>query len=290
MTDIRFDHLAEVPLRDAWSHEARRFTPWLAENLTYIANAIRVPLELDRTEVSVGSFYADILATTPDGGVVLIENQLEQTDHTHLGQIMTYLAGLDAQIVIWIAPEFREPHLSAIRWLNQHTAAAGFSFFALRLRVVRIGESPYAPVFEVVEKPSAFERGVQEAAGIRDNAQGRVAAARVEFWSGYLERHPDAAIHGITPSGSSNKLHTILPGRLLLGRYIAGDTCGIYLRGPDGIDPDEVAALLGPHADDLGRLGETSTNQPWFAVKSAPYPIGNTDHWPDAIEFLDVAS
>lgn len=287
MSDMRFDRLSDVLLRDAWPHEARGFTPWLAENLNHIAEAIGVPLELDRTEVSVGSFYADILAKTPDGGFVLIENQLEQTDHTHLGQIMTYLAGLDAQTVIWIAPSFRDPHLTAIRWLNQHTAAAGFSFFALRLRVVRIGESPFAPIFEVVEKPSAFERGVREVTG----AQGKAAAARVEFWTSYLDRFPDATSHGITPSGAPNKLCTILPGQLLLGRYIAGESCGVYLRGPDGSDPGEVSILLAPHRAEIeARLGETREGSTWFAIKSAPYSLGDRAHWPDAIAFLEEQS
>ena len=97
-----------------------------------------------------------------DDSVILIENQLEQTDHTHLGQIMTYLAGLDAKTVVWIAPSFREPHLSAIRWLNEHTAD-GFSFFALKARVVRIGDSPFAPMFEVVEQPNLWDRQIEAA-------------------------------------------------------------------------------------------------------------------------------
>lgn len=92
-------------------------------------------------------------------GTIVIENQLEQSDHTHLGQILTYLAGLKAKTVIWIAPEFRTPHLSAIRWLNERTIE-GFSFFAIRVRVVRIGDSPVAPIFEVVEQPNDWDRAV----------------------------------------------------------------------------------------------------------------------------------
>ena len=158
MTDIQFDRLVDLPLREAWKHEALEFTPWLAQNIDHLSEAIGVPLELTGTEVAVETFSADILARNPmDDSIVLIENQLETTDHTHLGQIMTYLAGLEAQTVIWIAPAFREPHLSAIRWLNEHTAD-GFSFFAVKARVVRIGDSPYAPIFEVVEKPDHWQR------------------------------------------------------------------------------------------------------------------------------------
>src|SRR3546814_14222514 len=115
MTDIRFGTLEEMPLRQAWSHEAHQFTPWLAENIRHISKAVGIPLELTGQEVRVETFAADILARNPqDGTLVLIENQLEQTDHTHLGQIMTYLAGLEAQAVIWIAPALRQSHLSEI--------------------------------------------------------------------------------------------------------------------------------------------------------------------------------
>lgn len=158
MTDIRFGRLEDLPLRDAWKHEAHQFTPWLADNIDHLSEVIGIPLELTGTEVAVETFSADILARNPmDDSIVLIENQLETTDHTHLGQIMTYLAGLDAQTVVWIAPAFREPHLSAIRWLNEHTSD-GFSFFAVKARVVRIGDSPYAPIFEVLEKPDFWQR------------------------------------------------------------------------------------------------------------------------------------
>jgi len=142
MTDIRFERLVDLPVRQAWKHEALEFTPWLAENIDHLSEAIGVPLELTGIEVAVESFSADIPARNPmDGSVVLIENQLEQTDHTHLGQVMTYLAGLDAQSVIWIAPSFREPHLSAIRWLNQHTAE-GFPSSRSRSGLFELATAP----------------------------------------------------------------------------------------------------------------------------------------------------
>ncbi|MFM1921414.1 MAG: hypothetical protein RLZZ303_3048, partial [Candidatus Hydrogenedentota bacterium] len=115
--------LTTASLREAWANEAQHFTPWLAEHLEQLSQAIDIPLELEGREILVGPFSADILArNTLDGSLVLIENQLERTDHTHLGQILTYLAGLGAQTVVWVASEFREPHLSALKWLNEHTA------------------------------------------------------------------------------------------------------------------------------------------------------------------------
>src|SRR6056297_1372475 len=184
MTDIQFDRLVDLPLREAWSNEAQEFTPWLAQNIDHLSDVIGITLEITGTEVAVETFSADILARNPmDDSIVLIENQLEVTDHTHLGQIMTYLAGLEAQTVIWIAPAFREPHLSAIRWLNEHTAD-GFSFFAVKARVVRIGDSPFAPIFEVVEKPNDWDRQITRKSRevIRD---GNIGDQRQAFWQAY---------------------------------------------------------------------------------------------------------
>ena len=185
-----FGTLENVPVRSAWTHEARGFTPWLAQNLDALSRAIGIPLEMTGTEVAVESFSADILARNPDdGSIVLIENQLEVTDHAHLGQIMTYLSGLEAQIIIWVAPEFRDPHLAAIRWLNARTVDP-YAFFAVRLRVVRIGDSPFAPLFDVLERPNDWSRSLQEV--VREaRAPTELGALRRDFWSRLLERHPD---------------------------------------------------------------------------------------------------
>lgn len=159
MTEI--GKLLTISPRDAWKHEAHDFTPWLSENLEQLGDAIGLQLEPDGTEVAVGPFSADILAKDMFGRMVLIENQLESTDHNHLGQILTYLSGLEAEIIIWIATDFREPHLSAINWLNENTNDK-FSFFAIRLRVVRINHSIPAPVFDVLARPNQWERSMQK--------------------------------------------------------------------------------------------------------------------------------
>lgn len=193
-----FAKLTEADLREAWRHEAYDFTPWLAENLDRLSEAIDVPLEAEATESRVGEFAADILATGPEGQSVLIENQLEQSDHSHLGQIMTYLAGLDAQIVVWVARDFTDPHLSAIQWLNRNTGDE-FAFFAVKLRVVKISDSPLAPVFEVIARPNTWERRVRrKGAGPRAEHVKRYR----EFWTHYAGRHPR---DGVRPNhGSAN--------------------------------------------------------------------------------------
>lgn len=182
-----FGSLTEADLRTAWPHEARDFTPWLAENLERLSEALGIPLETETTEAPVGEFAGDILATAPEGQSVLIENQLEGSDHSHLGQIMTYLAGLEARVVVWIARDFTEPHSSAIRWLNQHTENE-FAFFAVKLRVVKIDDSPLAPIFEVIEKPNHWERQ------IRHERTGSKAEICREFWTHYARRYPDDGV------------------------------------------------------------------------------------------------
>lgn len=261
MTDIQFGRLEDLPLRDAWKHEAHQFTPWLAENIDHLSEAIGIPLELTGTEVAVESFSADILARNPmDDSVVLIENQLEQTDHTHLGQIMTYLAGLEAQTVVWIAPAFREPHLSAIRWLNEHTAD-GFSFFAIKARVVRIGDSPFAPIFEVVEQPDNWSRALTEMRREATSGNDVNTETRIAFWARYLDRHPNAAAEGIKVQRGWNGYTKLAGGDIQISIWIGEKTVGIYVRGGWGDSKHSADRLLSSHIETLtARLGGISYN------------------------------
>lgn len=194
-----FGELTEVDLRKAWPHEAHNFTPWLAKNLERLSEAIGIHLETETIEAPVGEFAGDILATGPEGQSVLIENQLEWSDHTHLGQIMTYLAGLDARVVVWIARDFTEPHLSAIQWLNRHTENE-FAFFAVKLRVVQIDNSPLAPIFEVIAKPNNWERQVRDE---RTGSRAENVKRYREFWTHYARRHLGDGVkanHGLANS------------------------------------------------------------------------------------------
>ena len=154
--------LIKVPLRNFWKGEASVFTPWLAreENISLLGETIGIELEVEAQEKNVGAFRADILCkdTVTDNWVV-IENQLEQTDHTHLGQLLTYAAGLDAVTVVWIAERFTDEHRAALDWLNEITGE-GFSFFGLEIELWRIGNSPMAPKFNVVSHPNDWTKTV----------------------------------------------------------------------------------------------------------------------------------
>ena len=251
MTIPELGKLEEVDLRQAWPHEARSFTPWLSENIDMLSSVIGIPLELEGQEVAVEQFSADILARNPrDDSRVLIENQLEQSDHGHIGQIMTYLAGLDVNTVIWIAAGFREPHLSAIRWLNDHTIEP-FAFFAIKLSIVRIADSPMAPVFEVVVKPNTWERQLQSIAKETQSLSG-VGEVRKKFWTYYLGKYPEEGQYG-PANRSSNRWRPVIEAELVVSSYISKGSVGLFVRGLRGVDQKEVWNQIEPFADELIR-------------------------------------
>lgn len=177
--------LERIALRKAWAHEAGEFTPWLAQadNLTLLAESLGLSeLELVGTEHPVGDFKVDILCTD-DGGKVIIENQLEKTNHTHLGQILTYAAGVGARKVIWLAEAFRTEHVAALEFLNQHTTDE-LDFFAVEIELWRIGDSPMAPSFNVVVKPNDWAKTGQQ------NAKAAATTTptkqrQLKFWTGW---------------------------------------------------------------------------------------------------------
>lgn len=282
-----FGKLEDVAVRDAWPHEARKLTPWLAENIDRIADVIGIPLELEATEVLVENFKADIIATDPSNERrVLIENQLEPSDHTHLGQIMTYLAGLNVSVVIWIAPSFREPHLSAIRWLNQHTVEP-FAFFALQLRVVRIGNSPLAPLFDVVERPNDWDRRIQEKA-LTSSPRSEIVQKRRKFWEHMLERIPsEGANYG--PDAASSRWRSVDPFPIVIAQFLAKGEVGVFIRTPRrGGDIQEVIDLVAPVRDRLEqRLGSTIKEGGWhILVRSLKIDTNDRANWDRMADWL----
>ena len=179
-----FGRLERVDLRNVWETEAQDFTPWLAteENLLVLADTLHMELELVALEANVGPFRADILCRNADGGAwVLIENQLERTDHSHLGQLLTYAAGLNAVTICWIAESFTEEHRATLDWLNEITDDS-FRFFGLEVELWRIGTSPTAPKFNIVSKPNDWSRSVRPDKRITPRKQ-----LQKEFWSALMQ-------------------------------------------------------------------------------------------------------
>jgi hypothetical protein len=176
--------LERVAPRTYWEDEARDFTPWLAtpENIAVLSDAIGLDLEVQDQEVRVGPFRADILCLDTDSGdAVLVENQLAPTDHTHLGQLFTYAAGLDAVTIVWIADRFREEHRAAVDWLNRITHE-DFRFFGIEVELWRIGASALAPKFNVVAKPNDWSKTVRDAAASR-TAVTETGELQVAYWA-----------------------------------------------------------------------------------------------------------
>ncbi len=155
--------LKKVNLREIWSHEEHDFTKWLAqeENLNILADEVGTTIKLIQTEASVGKFSVDILAEEESTGrKIIIENQLEETDHDHLGKIITYASGYNAGILIWIVKGVRDEHKQAIDWLNEHTDE-GVNCFAIKMELWQIGDSQIAPKFHIVSQPNDWAKAIK---------------------------------------------------------------------------------------------------------------------------------
>ena len=151
--DPKFGELKEVPMRDIWTHEARKFTPWLERNIGALGKALDLDLSSKQAEAQVDGFSLDLLATTGDGDIVAIENQFRRTDHLHLGQLLTYAAGCDAKILIWIVEEARDEYRAAVEWLNRKTGV-DTHFYLVAVKIVRIDDSLPAYQFIPVVAPN----------------------------------------------------------------------------------------------------------------------------------------
>jgi hypothetical protein len=222
--------LAAVGLREIWPDEAVQFTPWLAipENLNLLGETLGMQLAAERTEAAVGAFSADIIArNTADNSVVVAENQLEQTDHTHLGQILTYLAGLDAKTVIWIARRIRDEHRAAVEWLNTNTTEI-FRFFAVEVEFWKIGESLPAPRFNIVVKPNDWVK-LERAQQVQSSAD---SLALLAFWTGlkdWMWSH-NSPIQIDRPARATNIWIPILSTPFVLSVFRAKGRVGLFVR------------------------------------------------------------
>jgi hypothetical protein len=180
--------LEQVDLRSIWETENRHFTPWLSqeENLSLLGDTIGIELELEATEQSVGPFSADILCkNTADNSWVLIENQLERTDHTHLGQLLTYASGLSAVTIVWISSRMTEEHRAALDWLNEITSSE-FNFFGLEIECWQIGGSIVAPKLNMVSKPNEWSRSVSRNTNQRSRTElSDIRKSQLDFWTGF---------------------------------------------------------------------------------------------------------
>lgn len=179
---INLGKLVDVDLRDIWKNEEYDFSSWLAEkeNLALLSDEIGISISLPEKEVSVGKYSVDILGQEEGTGrKIVIENQLEKTNHDHLGKVITYAAGHDANIVIWIFKDITEEHRAAIDWLNENTGDDRL-FFAVRIEAWRIGDSCPAPKFRVICKPNEWAKVVKHGDG---KGLGETDLKKLDFWT-----------------------------------------------------------------------------------------------------------
>ena len=173
--------LSRVPLREVWRHEALDFTTWMQDNIDVLNEVIDLNLENVEREQSAGTFSVDLVAEDDSGNPVIIENQLEKSDHDHLGKLITYLTAIGASSAIWIVANPRPEHVNAISWLNEASSA---SFYLLKVEAIKIGESSPAPLLTLIVGPSAEGREVGEKK--RELKERHIIRRR--FWTELLEK------------------------------------------------------------------------------------------------------
>ena len=192
---MKIGMLKEVDIRDLWKHEQYDFSNWLAEpdNITYLNDILGLTLVDVNQEVYVGSYRCDIVAKDETSETkVIIENQLEASNHDHLGKIITYASGLDAKVIVWIVKQAKEEHRSAVEWLNNNTRS-GIDFFLLELHAYKIGDSDPAPKFEVVEQPNDFIKSSKTTSS--NENLNKSQSERLAFWEQF---NSEVVSHGKT--------------------------------------------------------------------------------------------
>lgn len=225
-----------VDIRSQWNNEEYDFTPWLAQeaHIQVLADAIGVDLEVEGTEVPIGSFKADIVAKDGDGRTVIIENQLNKTDHKHLGQLITYASGIDARLVIWVCKEVTDEHRQAVDWLNDVTTS-DVAFFACEIELWQIDDSRPAPRFNMVSSPNDWSKAVKT--GPTPDSLSPTKAAHLEFWNAFKEfmTNSESDLRLRTPR--AQHWYSIAVGRSKFHLSLTTNTqakrigCELYIRG-----------------------------------------------------------
>lgn len=243
MSTSNLGRLEKLSLRKAWSSESGDFTPWLAksENLTLLGESIGLDLLYESHEKRVGPFRADIFCKDASTDTrVLIENQLECTDHKHLGQLLTYAAGLDAVTIVWVAEKFTEEHRAALDWLNERTDEK-INCFGLEVELWRTGDSPPAPKFNVVCKPNEWARVVSDTAkSIEAGNLSDYRQLQYQYWKDFLVllRSRKQVVEARTPQASHWMGFPVgkTDFRLFVEMYVKEDAigAGVTFKAPHG--------------------------------------------------------
>jgi hypothetical protein len=284
--------LEAVPLRTVWPREDNRFTPWLVqpENLSLLGSTLGLELELQATEQSIGPFRADIVCREArEDRLVLVENQLERTDHTHLGQLITYTAGLATATIVWVAAEFTEEHRAALDWLNNATDDH-FRFFGLEVQVWRIGDSMKAPAFRIVSQPNDWMKRAHEVArAVERGEMSELGKQRFAYWRAFREylNARCSALQLERDYAGGHVAFQISESAFALVAYRSVQGPGVFVR-VRAEDLEQVRDALQPLRSEIERLSGGSligpdddpTSGGW--LRSAPLRADPTDEsdWP----------
>ena len=286
--------LERVEIRSYWANEERDFTPWLAreENIQILSEEIDIDIEVDEVESLIGSYRADIVGKDRDGRVILIENQLEKTDHKHLGQIITYASGKGAKVVIWITGQVTEEHRRAIDWLNEVTKAE-LAFFVCEIELWRIGDSKPAPRFKIVASPNEWSKSVQSA--VENKTLSSTKLAHLDFWNGFKSFMEEKATNLRLRTPRPQHWYSIAVGKSFFHISLTTNTqlqrigCELYIRGEHA--KSGFAALINQQEEIEVELGELE----WQELPEGQdcriivYQNGNSlnaDEWPALHEWL----
>lgn len=291
--------LSVVPPRQVWPHEALNFTPWLLGNVDVLSDLLGMDLTLEVAEHPVGDFSLDLMGRDEtDGRVVIVENQLERSDHTHLGQILTYAAGTDPTTIVWVAAGFRPEHREAIDWLNARTDE-NTRFFAVEIEVVRIGQSEPAPNFRLVAQPNDWAKTVKAATSTAPGDISERERLYYEFWARFrdrvIETHPtwtkstgstksswfgmSAGIAGI------NWISTLSTTRIAVQLIFEQSDRLTNTANFEALlaQKDEVEGAFGALLSWEPREGEKSTR---ISVQGPPCDVAEREKWDEWIEWL----
>jgi hypothetical protein len=234
MSNTSIGKLERVPLRKVWEHEAYDFTQWLQENIDVLNTALDLNLVNVDREQAAGSFSIDLVAEDEGGGTVIIENQLEKSNHDHLGKLITYLSSMGAKAAIWIVSDPRPEHVAAVNWLNECSSAA---FYMVKVEAVRIGDSPAAPLFTLIVGPSEETKDV----GQTKKEIAQRYGIRKRWWTVLIERSSKVnRLHAHITPGEHSYIGTSsgVPG-LYLNYVVTQDDCSAQLYIDRGKDAEE---------------------------------------------------
>lgn len=291
---VNLSRLKQVDLREAWQHEAYDFTKWLAEdeNIELLSDEIGVEIVIIEKEASVGRFNVDILAEESNtGNNIIIENQLEKTDHDHLGKLITYAAGIDAGIVIWVVKETQEEHQQAVEWLNEKTNNE-LSFFLVQIELWQIDDSNYAPKINVIEKPNYWSKDVKSS--VEKTKLTDTKKMQLEFWTklkdyaqeqGYnINFRKPRAQHWYDISFGTSEAHISLSVNTQKGNI----STDVYIPdSPEAFDnfyenKKEIETEVGSSLD-WQELPEKKASR---VRLTKSYSISNNDDWSEAFDWM----